>query len=146
MSPDYDTLVRVTSYMMQSAGPAGRSFIVSLDASRLDAKSQQYLTKIRKAAQDSSFQSMQAAFSQFPGESKLSDDEVKNRLSAMSQNFGRDDKTSPLAILGSGLNAESLIAELIKIRSRMFFRISDEALSDVQVTNALINALRYRGK
>src|SRR5262245_6981871 len=145
-SPDYDTLIRATSYMMQSAGPAGRAFMVSLDSNRLDAKAQQYLTKIRKAAQDVSFQSMQAAFSRFPGESKLSDDEVKRRLGAMNRNFGRDDKTSPLAILGSGVNAELLIAELIRIRSRTFFRISDEALSDVHVTNTLINALRYRGK
>jgi len=27
----------------------------------------------------------------------------------------------------------------------MFFRVSDEALSDVKVTNALLNALYYRG-
>ncbi len=60
--------------------------------------------------------------------------------------FGQDDRTSPLSLLNSGLPAPYLLGELAKIRSQMLFRLSDEALSDVEATNALMNGLRYRGK
>jgi hypothetical protein len=62
----------------------------------------------------------------------------------MLQNFGKNDRTSPLAILNSGLATQMLIQNLIQIRSRTLHRLSDEALSEVERTNYLINALRYR--
>ena len=62
----------------------------------------------------------------------------------MVKNAGRDDQTSPLAILNSSLPAETLINELVKVRSSTLQRLSNEAVGDVEVTNYLINALRYR--
>jgi hypothetical protein len=59
-------------------------------------------------------------------------------------NFGKDDRTSPLAILDSGLPGNFLIAQLLEARHRSLYRLSDEALSDLQAKNALINGLRYR--
>jgi hypothetical protein len=64
----------------------------------------------------------------------------------MYENYGKDDKTSPEAIFNSGLPNDFLVSELTRIRGRMFYRVSDEALSDVVLTNAILNALRYRGK
>ena len=42
------------------------------------------------------------------------------------------------------LHDERLIGQLEGIRARTFYRISDEALSDVEITNAVLNGLRYR--
>lgn len=39
---------------------------------------------------------------------------------------------------------EVLSTSLLKVRSLMFYRLSDEVLSDVEVTNSLINGLGYR--
>jgi hypothetical protein len=143
-SKDYETVVRATAYMMQAAGPEGRNFMLGLDANRLDTQSQQYLAKVLPAVRSTSFESARNSLAELPGDTALTDSEVASRLRAMLQNFGKDDRTSPLAILNSGLSTEMLIQNLIQIRSRTLHRLSDEALSDVEVTNYVINALRYR--
>ena len=145
-APDHDTFARTTSYMMQSAGPDGRAFMLALSTSKLDRQSQQYYSEVKTAIRDTSFESMQRSFAGFPGDKKLDDAEINVRLAAMIVNHGKDDRTSPLAVLESKLSSDFLISELTKVRSRSLHRISDEALSDVQVTNALINALRYKGR
>ncbi len=145
-SPDYETFLRVTSYMMRAAGPAGRTFMLGLSPKTLDTQSRRYLAKIHSAIQETSFESIKASLARVPGDKNLSDAEVKARLSAMLKNYGKDDRTSPVAILNSGLPSEYLINMLMKIRSRILYRLSDEGLGDVEVTNFLINALRYREK
>jgi hypothetical protein len=91
-----------------------------------------------------SFESAGKPLAKLPGDKVLTDAEVAVRLRAMLQNFGKNDRTSPLAILNSGLATQMLIQNLIQIRSRTLHRLSDEALSEVERTNYLINALRYR--
>jgi hypothetical protein len=145
VSPNYQTFSRVTAFMMQAAGPAGRDFMLKLDPSKLDPQSREYLSKVHSAIQAMSFDTIRNSFASFPGDKKLADAEVRLRLDAMIANYGKDDRTSPLATLDSGLGPDLLIAALLKVRSRSLYRLSDEALSDVEVTNALINALRYRG-
>lgn len=145
-SPSYEVLTRVTSYMMQVAGPAGRNFMLSLDPKKFDRASQQYLAKIRKAVQDTTFDSVKANLTRIQGDQRLPDDILLARLDAMFKNFGKDDKTSPLAALNSSVPSQVLIDRLVSIRSRTLFRLSDEALSDVEVTNALLVALQYKSK
>jgi len=144
-SPNYETVSRVTAFMMQVAGPAGRDFMLKLDSSKLDPKSREYLSKIHPAIQGMSFGMIRSSLASIPGDKKLADTEVTTRINAMIANYGKDDRTSPLAILDSGLSTDSLIASLLKVRSLSLYRLSDEALSDVEVTNSLVNALRYRG-
>jgi hypothetical protein len=143
-APNYETFSRVASYMMQAAGPAGRDFMLKLDSAVLDAQSREYLSKTRSAIQATTFESIRKSSESLPGDKRLTDDEVKSRLNAMIGNFGKIDRTSPLAILDSGLPGNFLIAQLTEARHRSLYRLSDEALSDLQVTNALINGLRYR--
>jgi hypothetical protein len=76
----------------------------------------------------------------------LGDDELKKKLSAMFESYGKLDETSPEAILDSKLPRQFLIDELTRFRERMFHRLSDEALSDVIMTNAILNTLHYRGE
>jgi len=144
-SPNYDVFARATSYMMQVAGPAGRSYLLSLDPKTLDSRSQQYLAKVRNDIEHTSFATFKAALSGISGEQHLSDEELLKRLDTMIKNYGADDKTSPVAVLNSGLPAQVLIGKLTAVRSRTLFRLSDEALSDVEATNMLLVALRYRG-
>jgi hypothetical protein len=144
-SPNYETFSRVTSFMMQAGGPAGRDFMLTLAPDKLDTQSREYLSKVRAAIQNASFETVKGSFANLPGEKRLPDVEVKSRLSGMIANFGKDDGTNPLAILDSGLGSDFLITQLLKVRGRTLYRLSDEALGDVEVTNALINGLRYRG-
>ena len=144
VSPDYETLTRVTSFMMRAGGPAGREFMLTLAPDTLDARSREYLSKIRTAIQHASFETVRESFAKLPGEKKLADAEVKSRLDAMVAHFGTDDRTNPVAILDSGLESDFLIAQLLEVRRRSLYRLSDEALDDVKVTNTLINGLRYR--
>jgi hypothetical protein len=43
---------------------------------------------------------------------------MKSRLDAMIANYGQDDRTSPVAVLDSGLSSDVLIPSLLKVRSR----------------------------
>jgi hypothetical protein len=111
-----------------------------------DQKTLQYYNSVRNKIVSVTYESIKGGFEGFPGDSRLSDDEVKKRLALMYENYGKDEDTNPMAILNSSLPREYLIGELKKIRSRILHRISDEALSDVEITNTLINALNYRSK
>jgi hypothetical protein len=144
-SPNYETFSRMTSLMMQVAGPAGRLFMLNIDPNKLDPKSREYLAKIHSAIQNMSFDAIRGSLAHLPGDKNLSDSEVKARLKAMIASYGKDDRTSPVALLDSGVDADFLITSLLKARSLMLYRVSDEALSDVEITNAIVNALRYRG-
>jgi hypothetical protein len=144
-SPGYETFARVTAFMMQVGGPAGREFMLKLDPNKLDPQSREYLAKIRPAIQGMSFEANRGSVAQAPGDKKLSNAEMKMRIDAMITNYGQDERTSPLAVLDSGLSSDVLIPSLLKARSRTLYRLSDEALSDVEATNAVVNGLRYRG-
>ena len=61
----------------------------------------------------------------------------------MKTRYGKDDST-PSDIVNATLSRDFLIHELVAIRAKTFLRLSDEALSVVEMTNALINTLRYR--
>jgi hypothetical protein len=145
VSPNYETLARVTAVMMQVGGPAGRDFMLKLDASKLDSQSREYLAKVRPAIQAMSFASIRTSMAKLSGDQKLSDAEVKSRIEAMIANGGKDERTSPLAILDSTLGADVLIPSLLQARSRALYRFSDQSLGAVDAANAVVNGLRYRG-
>jgi hypothetical protein len=64
----------------------------------------------------------------------------------MYESYGKDSRLNPQALLDSTLPKELLITELMRIRTRMFMRVSNETLSDVELTNAVLNTLRYRDR
>jgi hypothetical protein len=143
-SPDDETFARVASYMMRSAGPAGRDALLGLAAEGLNPGVRPSLGKIQAEARGTSFESIRASFADFPGDRGLSETEVTARMAAMIENFGVDDRTSPIVYLDSGLSPERLITDLSTVRSRRLFSVSDEVLGDVEITNLLINGLRYK--
>jgi hypothetical protein len=129
--------------MIQSAGPRGKEAMLAIDPKNLDAKSKEYIAKIRPAIEKASLDSVRPMFVDFPGDATLSDQDVTARLATMEKNFAKDDHANATTILNSGLSADFLISQLIKIRRVTLHRLSDEALSDVEISDALINGLRY---
>lgn len=142
---DYDTFVRGTAFMMKIGGPAGRTAMLALNPNDFHTRAQEYYAQVRQEIESTNYDGLKRMFANFPGPAKVSDDELKKRLAAMYAHYGKDADTSPAAIIDSGLPSPYLIGELSRIRTRMFHRISDEALSDVEITNAILTALRYRG-
>jgi hypothetical protein len=143
-SREYEIFARGTAFMMSAGGPKGRTTLLSLPIESFDAKSQQYFGRVRRDIEATTYEVLQRQFKSFPNPGRVSDAELKTRLSAMYRNYGKDDTTNPQAFLVSGLPNAYLVPELSRIRGRMFFRVSDEALSDVKLTNALLNTLYYK--
>lgn len=137
---------RMTTFMMKAAGPEGREAMLSLRPEELDPKSAEYLRTVLPAVRETGYQTLRQAFGPPDTAPRLDEKELRKRLAAMVANDGRDDSTEPRSILASAVPATELVAELAKVRTAAFHRLSDEALTDVEVTNALMNALRYRGR
>ena len=142
--PNYETFVRSIGYFLRLGGAEGRRIVLDMDMRRFDARSREYYEKIKLQAEEQTYQTFYKSFESLPGDKTLSDDVLKQRLRAMCESYGKENTTNPLAVLNSKAPIDDLIAELVKIRSRMFYRVSDEALYDVQVTNTLIDALLYK--
>jgi len=144
--PDYDFFARELTFMMVNGGLQGREAMLHLDRSRLDAQSQQHYDKVKPAIEAQGYAQLRKKFDQFTGEKKLDDDQLKQRLAAMYENFGRDSRLNPQALLDSGLSKDYLIGQLTRIRTRMFTQVANQTLSDIELTNAMLNTLRYRDR
>ncbi|MDH4095803.1 MAG: hypothetical protein OEV81_13590 [Betaproteobacteria bacterium] len=143
-SRDYGAFTRATAFMMTAGGPAGRAALLAAPIRDFDARTQEYYARVRRPIEATTYESLREQFTRFPDSGPLTDAELKQRLEAMYRTYGSDERTRPQSILASGLPKDYLIAELTRIRSRMLQRVSDEALSDVRVTNAVLNALYYK--
>jgi hypothetical protein len=98
---NYATFSRGLTFMMMSGGSAGKEVMLGIDLQSFDTESQQYYNKVKEAISGVSYKLMKDRFEGLPGDSELSDDEVKARLSEMYKNFGKDTVTNPMAILNS---------------------------------------------
>lgn len=143
-SRTYETFVRGTTFMMDVGGPNGRATMLAINPDDFDAKAQEYYAQIKPSIESTNYDALKKALMSQPDVARVSDNELKRRLGAMYANYGRDTSTSPADIFNSTLPNTYLVGELSRIRTRMFYRLSDEALDDVQVTNAILNTLRYR--
>jgi hypothetical protein len=141
---DHDLFARELTFMMTNGGLQGREAMLQVDRARLDAQAKQFYEKVRPAIEAQDYAQLRKRFDKFSGETRLSEEQIKERLALMYRNYGKDNRLNPQALLDSSLGKDYLIGELSRIRSRMFSRASDEALSDVELTNAVLNTLRYR--
>jgi hypothetical protein len=141
---DKETFARAVAFLMATGGPKGRAMLLEVKPKDLDGESRSYYEQIKGDVESTDYDAVSKSLSMFPGDSRLGDDEVRKRLSAMIANHGRDDRTAPKAILDSKLPRDFLVVQLVQVRRAALTRISDEALDDVKVTNALMNALYYR--
>ena len=143
---NYETFSRAATFMMKAGGPDGRASLLRLNPKDFDAQSQEYLKRVQPLIEATSYETLRKQFSTGRDVASLTEDTLKKRLAAMYENNGKDDTTEPSAVLDSTLPRAFLISELLRIRARMFRRLSDEGLSDVVATNSILNALYYREK
>ncbi len=143
---DYDTFTRAAAYMMQVGGKAGKEAMLAVKVDELDVGSREYYNKVVGAIRETTYSGIEKSFAAMPGYKKTDDSALKIRLAKMAETYGKDDDLHPLVILKSGLTDNMLVAELTLIRQRIFYRLSNEALTDVKMTNAIMNALSYRSR
>jgi hypothetical protein len=160
---DPEIFVRAATFLMTMGGPQGRWLVLGVNPKELDARSREYYVKIRKLAEETTFNELRhrfgapgsMAWAGAPGSmawagdeepERMPDEELKKRIAAMNAGYGRDVRVSPAAILDSGLPREFLVEQLTRTRGMLLRRVAGEVPADVQRTNALINALRYREK
>lgn len=130
--------------LVGNGGPRGREVILALDPAHYPEQHRTILERSREFMASISYEKLKARFEPSDGAPKLSETELLARLEAMRNNYGIDDTLSAQAILSSSLPPETLIKQLEAIRTVTFNRVSDEAMHDVAMTNALLMALRYR--
>jgi len=140
--PDVETVKRAVGVMMRVGGATGRDALVALDRKRLEPAARDYLASIDETIRKVSFDSLTGSFGK--RSARLPDADVRKRLELMVEHDGVDNETDVTAILESTIPTPELIERLARVRSSTLHRLSDEALSDVEVTNTLINALGYR--
>ena len=143
---NFETFGRGTTFMMTAGGSQGRTVMLAINPKDFDAQIQEYFERIRPQIEATSFEILRKGFSLGDETVPLSETELKKRLSDMYANAGKYNRADLRATLDSRLPSTFLINELVLIRSRMFRRLSDEALSDVKAINAILNTLYYRGQ
>lgn len=140
---DYETFVRAATFLIRAGGPQGRFFLLGVNPATLDGRTREYYAKIRKAIQDTNFAQLAKPFDT-EAKLRLPDEEVKRRLAAMNSGYGSDVRLPPEAIVNSTLPRAFLIEQLLRARERSLRRLTASSLGDVQLTDALLNALYYR--
>jgi hypothetical protein len=144
---DPEIFVRAATFLMTMGGPQGRWLVLGVSPRELDARSREYHVKVRKLAEETTFKELRNRLGAGDEEAeRMSDEDLKKRIAAMNAGYGRDMRVSPAAILDSGLPREFLIEQLTRTRGVLLRRAAAGVPADVQRTNALINALRYREK
>ena len=140
---DYETFVRAATFLIRAGGPMGRFFLLGVNPATLDARTREYYTKVRKPIQDTTFAQLAKPFDT-EAKASLPDEEMKRRFAAMNSGYGSGVRIPPDAILHSRLPREFLIEQLMRARERSLRRLTASSLTDVQLTDALLNALYYR--
>jgi hypothetical protein len=142
---DHETFVRAATFLAKMGGPQGRFLLLGVNARSLDARTQAYYEGIRKALERTTFAALAKPF-ETAANVRLPDAEVRRRLAAMNSGYGSGERVPPEALLHSALPRELLIEQLVRARERLLRKIAANALTDVQLTDALLNALYYREK
>jgi hypothetical protein len=141
---DSETFSRATTFLMRMGGPRGRDILLALDANSMDEHTRSFYQGVREGIEGTSFASLTKSFTPFGAAENITPAQLEDRLTALYDNYGRLEKLNPATLVNAPMAREPLIARLLAIRTRMFYRISDDGLNDVEIANAILNTLRYR--
>jgi hypothetical protein len=126
---------------MSLGGSAGRDVVKQLQVTLAD-EDRAKLATTRQELQETTFDALAR---EVPGDAPVPAPEaLRRRFAAMIENQGRDDTFEPGYVVKSELARDELIAWLQATRAAQLRRLSDEALSDVKMTNALLMVMSYR--
>lgn len=138
----YDMLLRAFSVLITLGGEPGRRFLLETPVATMDEKFRGYYAHVQSSLVIPGFEFNACQLQKLSHEDStkpLSRTELDQLLAHMDANYGKEDVITAMTLL---LSADaSDLPRLIHIRSRMFFRLSDEALDDVKEIGILINAL-----
>lgn len=130
--------------LMEVGGSSGRAAVLRYDGSKTDAKTREYLNKIRNAVNGVDIAYFERQLTKVYPSKHLSKSAVRRALDQMDRHNGADDETPPIDVFRSGLPTDELIARLKKIRARSFRRENNHVFEDLPVTNLLINGLQFK--
>lgn len=143
-NPRHDTFARGLAFLMTVGGPEGRRRLLAFDASRLDERARGYFRDVLPDVKAVDAASLRAPFAGVEGDGKLSPEAARARLEAMAREGAHDERTAPLALLDSGLASAELVRLLREVRRAALRRVSDEALLEVKLANAMMNAVFHK--
>lgn len=137
-SPDMEVFTRAVNFLLRAGGPEGRQALLAFQRPQLPPEGIEFFAPIRE----------QLARQPVPpaGQGALPDAEVRRQLDALEASHGDYAVVNPAAIAQSGLPKQELLERLVRVRERSFARTTNEALADIETTNALLNAVRYRDR
>lgn len=139
---DHPTFVRALTFLMSLGGAEGRHAVQSFDAGILAEGDRALLVQAQGASKTLSFEKLRQ---RVPGGGSVPPARaLRERFARMIANAGRDDTFEPSNVLDSDLPRQELGEWLQATRAAQLRRLSDEALSDVEVTNMLLLVLSFR--
>ncbi|UMR29745.1 hypothetical protein MJ904_22305 [Massilia sp. MB5] len=152
---DADTFSRALSFLLRSGGPQGRDALLAFDPRQLEGKPRQFYEQIQPQLRETSFATLREQLDELPvapsagGKAQnsrpgLDDAGMRLRLNEVYEHYGRYENVQPAEIATSTLPGDFLIGQIARIRERSFLRVTGEALSDIDMSNTLLNTLRYR--
>jgi hypothetical protein len=137
-SADMEIFSRAVNFLMRAGGPQGRQVLLAFKPQGISKEAFEFFGPIRQQlAQQPAPQA---------GKGQTPDSEVRRQLDALEANNGRYDGMDPAAIVQSRLPKAELLERLTRIRERSYARVTNEALSDIETTSALLNAVQYRDR
>jgi hypothetical protein len=139
---DHPTFVRALSFLMSLGGAEGRRAVQSVELGILAEGDRPLLVEAQEAVRTLSFEKLRQ---RVPGGGSVPPArELRERFARMIANQGRDETFEPSYVLDSDLSRDELSEWLQATRAAQLRRLSDEALSDVKITNMLLLVLSFR--
>jgi hypothetical protein len=154
-SADPDIFARAATFMLRAGGPEGRAELEKLDPRALQGKQRELAFEMRAQARATTFDSLADQLSESPQAQpnaaqrrpqRMDEASARAALASIYASYGRYQDVQPAELLRSMLPKGELMAELLRIRERAYLRVSGEALTEIDLTNTLINTLRYRDR
>lgn len=139
---DAETLERALQFLMTLGGAEGRQALQAFDAKDFASPEQLRLATARQAIPKMSFAAVREEVGGSVTVKPAS--ELRERFARMIEDLGRDDSFEQRFVLDSDLPRAELTEWLRATRAAQLRRQSNEALSDVKITNSLILALSLR--
>jgi len=155
---DPDVFARAATFMLRAGGPEGRAALERIDPRKFEGKQREFAFEMYSQARAMNFESLATQLfeaPQTPSSTANADsrkprrmDEATTRaaLAGIYDNYGRYQNVQPADLVQSQMPKQELMNELLRIRERSYLRVSGEALTELDLTNTLINTLRYRDK
>lgn len=143
--PNGQVFSMAIGFFMRVGGAAGREAALHIDPALLDDESRKYYQQSRPGIEKMSYDYILDSLKKAGEKTESpSQDVLEKQLTTMYETGGKDGRPNPVALLTAKMPKEQLVDRLLKIRGRMFRRLSDEAIDDIEGINGFIEALLLR--